>query len=707
MNNDFIWTEEKYQQNINPVKQYIDQAATFLSIQRGINKEEASKFVVQTLKDKEVSRFSDPPVVFFERDENWIKNLKTGTLSGYLKSAINNQEVIVPTLTTYVSPNVEQSLVSVFMKRNAGRRGVLKKKAQVEEQRGNSELAYQYNNLQDNAKRNNNSLSGSMAAAGSIFENPTGHNTLTSITRSMSSISNALNEKMISGNRHYMDPDTAINNMTVIAQTMDEEAVNFCIEHYKLHVPTPEEIGEIVKKSADKYWRDRRHINVIVEYASKMTPAQRTAFAYTQDLFHVRKLNPDFMVNFINDFAKPDTTFMFDDPAGYIDSIDPLIANYAHQIFISKLRGADKDRRAWKPELVLAVAQACATIVRAIAKYKAFIDAFLVVKSLPCETAYINQMSRESVVLSDTDSTMFSVDEWVIWYFGDLLFNDFAFAVSGSIMFVSTQLIAHAMALLSANMNVARDKLFVLAMKPEFVFPVFAQTPVAKHYFASMSVKEGAVYEENKYEIKGVHLKSSAVTYEIVGASQNEMRGVLDDVEKGLKLDQYKYVSRVADLERAITESIRNGESRYLKRIYIKTPSSYSKGPTESPYRFHTLWNQVFGPSYSDVDEAPYVALKLPMLTESKKKMNDWIDGFEDRTLADRYRKYLAETGRTEIKTMYISKDYVDSYGIPREIQRAINIKKMILDLTGTDRLVLTTLGFFPKAETTLMDMGY
>lgn len=30
MSNDFIWPEEKYQQRINPVRQYIDQAAKFL-----------------------------------------------------------------------------------------------------------------------------------------------------------------------------------------------------------------------------------------------------------------------------------------------------------------------------------------------------------------------------------------------------------------------------------------------------------------------------------------------------------------------------------------------------------------------------------------------------------------------------------------------------------------------------------------------------
>lgn len=706
MSNDFIWPEEKYQQQINPVKQYIDQTSKFLSVTKGITLEKARSFIVGKLKNKETN-FKDPQITYYERNDNWVKELKQGTLSGYLKSAIDNKEVIVPTFTTYVSPDVEQSLISLFMKRNAGRRGVLKKQAQVEEMRGNKELAYQLNNQQDNAKRNNNSMSGVMAAAGSIFENPTGHNTLTSMTRSMSSISNALNERMIGGNRHYLDSEAALNNMTALITTMDVELVHQAMTKYKLAVPTADDIVRIVSRSADKYWRDPRHVKYIWDYASKMTDLERAAVAYTQDLYHIRELNPQFMRGFIEDFALWDSSIEIQDPIAFINKIDPLIANYAHQVFITDLRGQDKDRRVWKPELQMKVAQACATIERAINKYKCLIDAFLVVRTLPCTTAHINHMARESVVLSDTDSTMFAVDDWVIWYFGELQFSDLAFAVAGSIMFVSTQLIAHGMALLSANMNVARDKLFVLAMKPEFVFPVFAQTPVAKHYFCSVAVKEGGVYEENEYEIKGVHLKSSASPVEIVGAAQERMRFILDEIQAGRKLDGYAEMKRVADLERFIERSIRAGESIFLKKMFIKTAASYAKGPEESPYRYHVLWNEVFAPSYSSVEEPPYLVLKFPMLTETKSKMAAWISSFEDKGLADRYVKYLQKVGKTEIKTMYISKDYVESYGIPKEILRAVDIKRVILDLTVIDRMVLETIGIKPKFETLISEMGY
>ena len=94
MSSDFLWPEEKYVQRVNPVQQYIQQAGKFLSIQRGISEEEAQLFVKNTLRDKSVSKFEDPAVLFFERDRNWVRSLRMalcqdtlGLLSKTMKSS--------------------------------------------------------------------------------------------------------------------------------------------------------------------------------------------------------------------------------------------------------------------------------------------------------------------------------------------------------------------------------------------------------------------------------------------------------------------------------------------------------------------------------------------------------------------------------------------------------------------------------------------
>lgn len=710
MSSDFLWAPEEYVQRINPLSQYVEQGSHFLSTMNGIPLEEAKEFIGNELKSGRVRTFKDPEMVFFERDENYVKTLKRGSLMGYIKDAINKGEVIVPTLTTYVNGATEESLVSKFMKRNAERRGVLKKQAQVEEARGNHVLAYNLNMDQDNAKRNNNSMSGSMAALGSIFENPTGHNTLTSMTRTMSSLSNALNERMIGGNRHYFECDTAINNMTAIITTMDVDAVKRAIEKYGLVIPTPAQVAAVVKKSADQYWRDRRHIDRVEQFAKTMSGAQRAAVVYTQDIYHVRELNPQFMRQLIDDFSLADYNDDIGDPLTYLQGVakkEPLVFNYAPQVHAYKLKGADKDLSKWDPAIVREVAYSASAIIKSVEKYKDFIRAFLVVRTLPCSTGYIDTMARKSVVLSDTDSTMFSVDEWVIWYFGELTFEERAFGVAGCVMFIATQLIAHAMAVFSANMNVARDKLFVLAMKPEFMFPVFAQSPVAKHYFCSVFIKEGAVFAKNKYEIKGVHNKSSASPVTIVKPAQDRMENTLEVIQAGKKLNGNELVTEVANIERKIYASLMAGEPEFYKTMFIKQHTSYVLPPEKSMYRFFDLWMQVFAPSYKRVDAPPYTVMKVPLTTTSRAKTNAWIARMEDRGLADRLSKWLADTGRKELPTFYISMDLVESFGMPKEITDVIDTKKIILDLTVINRMYLETIGFRPKVATLITEMGY
>lgn len=148
--------------------------------------------------------------------------------------------------------------------------------------------------------------------------------------------------------------------------------------------------------------------------------------------------------------------------------------NYVHQVCMTECRGIGKDYTKFsKPEYAHTVATTYQLIKHAILDYKDFINVFFLT-SLPASTAYIPNMIRRTVVLSDTDSTIFSVDEWVKWYFGNYRFTDEGFAVAGSIMYIATQCIAHCLAIFSANMGVAKNKIFKLAMKPEFVFPVFA-----------------------------------------------------------------------------------------------------------------------------------------------------------------------------------------------------------------------------------------
>lgn len=708
MTNVFLKPAEYYQRRIDPVSQYVDQSAFYLSKMSGKELTTCRQYIVNGLKGKKFHGARDPIVEHFERNDFGDRDKKETTLTRYIGSTVQNGQILVPTFTTYKPTSEERSLLSEFIGRNVKRRASAKHESATAEAEGNLHLAAAKNNEQANMKTYNNSMSGAFAAEGSVLQNPTGHNTLTSITRSMASVGNALNEKIIAGNRHYRNPDVTLYDILAVASTMDRELVTQCVSHFNLHLPTTSEVIETIRWSTDQfYWKDIKAMADIQAFVDKLEPIEKAAFVYSQDLYHVAKYNPQFMRTFLEDFAKKEIDPTIEDPYAYMKKVDGLIINYAHQVCMSEVKGKGTDHKKMDKDIVQLVASVSKNIIQMVQKYKLFIDAFFLTKLVPSGTAYIPSMVRRVVVLSDTDSTMFSVDGWVSWYFGELIFSDRAFAIAGAVMFFSTQCIAHCLAILSANIGVEREKIFTLAMKPEFVFPVFAQTNVAKHYFTFILVKEGAVYEKLKPEFKGQVLRNSAAPGSIVKAAQDKMQEILYTVMKNEKLSIMAEVKEVADLERKITSSLLNGETEFFKKSKVKEPTAYALGPLRSMYQHHVFWEMVFQPKYGPIAPPPYSVIKLPTSLTTPSGTKKWLDELADQELAKRFRAWMEMHNKKKLPTIYLSLDYVEGFKIPMEITSVINVKKILLDLTGMRRMILETMGYQTKAEWVLSELGY
>jgi len=395
-----------------------------------------------------------------------------------------------------------------------------------------------------------------------------------------------------------------------------------------------------------------------------------------------------------------------DDPVKSIRSTDELIVNYVHQVCITEVRGIGKDYSKISHDAACTVAATCANVVSILEEYQGFIRAFFLSKNLPCSVAYIRDIVRRTVVLSDTDSTMFSCDEWALWYFNDLKFDDEAFAVSGSVMFMATQCISHNLAIYSANINVERSKLHKAAMKPEFVFPVFSLTSVAKHYYTYVFIKEGSVYKEYEKEVKGVHLKNSASPKVVIEDAQNQMEAIMQTVLDGKKISLTEQIIHVLDLEKTILEDIRTGGTTYLGRLTIKDAGSYKGTPESSNYRYHLVWEELFVPKYGFQAVTPYKAVKIPTLLDTKARLLAWAQRLEDKSFGERVINWMTRTGRKDLNTIYLPLDFVSSHGLPIELMSAIDADSLLLAHTKSHRMVLESLGYFPKRDLPLIRMA-
>ena len=693
--NVFLKEAKDYTRDISPIPTYMEQTSFYLSKMSGKDIEVCKKLAMSQLsKDAQTV---DPIVTFHRRDEYGDKAMDTSTLSSYIRETIANNELLAPTMTTYINASKRKSFLVDFIDSNVKNRSRAKKEAFKAEAEGKKDLFINKNNEQANLKTYNNSLSGAFATDSSVLFNPSAHSTLTSTIRTVSSLGNSSNEKVVSGNRHYFNPDVTLYNIISLASSTDREAIDYLVNEGQLVYPTVQDTIDCIKYSSDLYWRREQDFSVITAFIEKLDPVERASVVYTGDLYHVRKYNDKFVRDLVTKLGTKVTGQTVEDPITYIRSSDEQIVNFAHLVCMKEVRGKGKDYEKMPIEDVQTLACTIRNISSTLVANRKFIETIFLTNNVPCSTAHIRSMLRRTVVLSDTDSTMFSVDEWVEWYYGELIFTDEAYGISAVIMFLATQAISHLLAIFSTNINVSEDKLTTLAMKPEFAFAVFFQSSVSKHYFTSTDVKEGNVFDVSKIEIKGVHLKNSAAPRTIVKQAHERMQFLIDKIKANEKISLTEELAYVANLEKEITDSLHRGETTYFKLSKVKLPEAYSNEPERSPYVHHMFWLTVLAPKYGHIEEPPYSVIKIPTTLNNKTSLARWVSSIEDKDLASRLQGYLVKLNKTSLPTIYISIEYAQAFGVPEEIKPIIDTKRIILDLSNINRMILESIGYFPK----------
>lgn len=698
IDNIFIKNPNEYIRDIDPLKDYFIQMSNFISVSMSMPLEEAKKKVKEIIK----KRLVNPTVKHFFRGDNGDRIVENTPLLNYINSNIKEGDILTPTFTTYMHPRKKRSMLSEFTETNVKIRNVSKAEARKAKAKEQLDLYEHFNSEQNNKKTWNNSMSGAFGQEGSILYNPTAHSSLTSMTRTVASLANSNNEKMLAGNRHYLTQIDTLNNCIYIATKCNVEKINHVLRKFNLHVPTVEDTLTVIRRSADIYWLDEKFtIKYLRPYLNTLQPEQLAAICYTSDLYQVKSFNDDFtrrLLERLSSRVSSDNK----DPSVVSDvyKIDGDIRNFAHAIWFHEVKGFGTDYELMHEKGIAAsILATCLNIAETLQHYKDFVQAFLVSDIMPHVTNKIRNMARRTVVISDTDSTCFSLDHWVIWYAGEFSITPKNIAVASAVAYMTTQMIAHLLAMFSANMNVEKKSLFVLSMKNEFLWTVHLPTEVSKHYAALTVMKEGSVYKTMELELKGVHLKNSATPVNLTKDASDLLMSILTSVHNNEKVKLMDIIDRMVTIENVIEESIIvKNETVYFKKSKIKDKTAYSLDETKSPYQKHTLWRMVFEPKYGEIPAPPYDVIKIPTTVDRRRKLSEWLGGL-DTDIASRLTTWATDFGKENIPTVYLSEDYVKSNGIPSEIVKIIDIKRIILDLTMQHRMILMSLGVMLDSE--------
>lgn len=705
MLNIFFKPKDQYTATLDPINNYLDQTAKYISVLKNISLEEAKE------KSKIIFKkyFKDKNIKYFYRKENGDREIRIDSLLNYILSAIQEKRILAPTFTTYISSDEKKSILSEFISENVKKRSIAKKESQKAKAEGNTILAEAKNNEQNMMKIYNNSLSGAFAQEACILYNPTAHSTLTSITRTITSMANANNEKLIMGNRYYPRGIDVLNNIVYITTYLDVESIKNAIHKYNLHLPSVEETVNVLKYSSDLYFSDRKfYQEKIIPYLEKLSPYELAGICYVGDLYHLRQFNSNFIKDLLCQLIqKVEIEENIPDVVSKLKNFDEYIVNFVHGIFFNKVKGYGKDYEKMK-EAGFASSLYCTAlnIEKIFFKYKDFFNAFFMQDILPSNSFRLTNMLRRTVVLSDTDSSCLALDDYIKWWNNDdFIINDESIGLTSCLSYIASQSIIHILSIISKNMNISEENLNVLGLKNEFLWTMHMPMPVSKHYMAYTVMQEGNVYKEPSMEIKGVHLKNSAAPKHLIKDAEKLVENIFQSLSNNTKVSLNDIINKIKNIEKDIEQNVFKGSIIYLKRSKIKSPEAYAlEDILKTPYSRHLFWQEVFSPKYGKIEEPPYDVIKIPTTLINQIELKKWLDSIEDNLLKDRLLNWLEKNKKKDLPTIYLNLNYTEAFGIPDEIKSIIDIKRIILDVTIQYRLILQALGLLIDEDLTISE---
>jgi hypothetical protein len=705
MSDPFIRPLDHYSRRINLINDYIEDSALYLCKMSGDPIEQCRQFVRNTIKPGGSRELTIPRVHFLQRGNNGDRSERSISFLDYLNRAFANEEIMAPTMTTYLPAKKKESLLAVYIDGNLKKRSKAKKSMFDAEMNGLEILAKTLDYQQSTFKIKNNALSGAHCSPFTPLWNKTAHSTLTSVCRTATSYANANNEKFLYGNRHYYTPDIVKTNLITIIRHSNLEKMQAAMDRWSIRHPSVDETMGCIERGSRTYWRNPDQLDIIRRLVETLSDIQRSAFVYSNDLYHLAQFNAQFVHQFLNQLASKATVPM-EDKTGIdmlVKGLDDNMNAFISILTAKELKGKNikaLKERVEKGEEPLhdygIVGSTIAQKVALIDRYTDIIDAFWVTDNLPSSVFAVPSIIRRGVLTSDTDSTIFTVQSWIEWQCGSVKFDDEAVAVSTSLVYLSSQLVRHILATLCGNMGVEPQQILRLQMKNEFYFPIFALTSRAKHYYAYRAAQEGLVFTKMKPEIKGVALRSSTISPDIIKLAHQTMFDVMDAIMRGDKLSLTNIVRRVATIEREVLEAVANGSFEYFRRTSVKEREAY-KAENGGNFQHFELWNYAFSHKYGPAPTPPYQAVSASLITDRPRQFDKWLTEMEDQDIATRIREWCKKNDRTYMGTFYMPMINLIAQGVPTEIRSIVNVRSLVAQLMESFYLILEGLGVYAR----------
>lgn len=699
----FTKNVDNYYRDYDIVKDGVEQYAIYLHKATNRPLEECRAWLIGKIKSGDIP-LHNPTVDVLRRDRSTgdreLVKLRFTNLINDIKS---RDLILSPSFTALVPSNVEQSLSAIYMVEGKAKRSEFKKKQNVAEAAGDTFHVDMYKSSQTKAKTDINSLSGVRSMPNTPLYVKSAHPILTSGCRVAVSYTNAINERMISGNRHYWSPNIVLAEITATIQTIDLAPMEAIMNRYGMVIPTVDDCMECVMRGSELEWYSIKQMDHIRSVMVNLTDIQRAAFLYASDLYHISKLNPSVVDKLLLSLSAHYSNLDALDQEDTTDYIKLL--NGPQELFLKTIIYNDisvggksisfEDLKNRDLSIYRSVNRVAKNILDVISEWDDFFYVFFMHRHMPLNISFLPEIKRRAVPGSDTDSSIFTVEDWT-----ERLTREYPdrnrVSMANAIVYLETQVVDHVVALCCGNMGIEKKNMFKIKMKNEFFFIIFSLTNNAKHYFAYQQFKDGSLLPKLTEEIKGAGLKDSKLPADVKSALKKFLTNIMDSHLYNIPVTIEDVFTDIYNVEKAISDSILSGGCEYLKRDIVKDTYSKESG---SKLIHYELWKSAFARKYGDT-VPPYRAIKIPLDLDNKSKVDGWIGGIEDKHIGGSILNWIEKMGKEKGINILLMPEYnIKSSGIPEEIRGIVNVRGLQREMMMPFYMALESLGLFLKGK--------
>lgn len=658
----------------------------------GSTQEQREAYLNKVIKE----RMKSPIIKFREYEEEGRPVTKELPLHVFWTRVVKNN-IFTPSGSVYMRPEVKESRLRISIRKGIENRNKFKKIYLEQREAGNKREEEFYDNKQQSEKVANNSVIGSQNTLYSATSSRPNFNSVTSVSRMCVKQGYTFSERFMAANILLLSEDDVI---TYCQQHLIHADPRYkeILSRYNLTIPSVEDVVQYFMTNLRKY-KYRPNIEIVKDYISYLEDEERAFVYYAGCLINLCQKNDQVMRDMFDEILNFENISYDDIDLKNGPKYDKALVNMLlvteHEDFgyhpETKKKLTLADAITLNPDGAKKFTAKVRHVTSVYAKHQDFFKVLITQNVTTLNLHRSEQMGREVVPISDTDSNVFTTQNFVGWYCDGKMFSRKAEQSSSQVVYLVTKSVRHFLGFLCRGGQVAPEDTLNIEMKNEFSIPVMVMSLIAKHYIMWSDNQEGKVLPEIRLDLKGVQLRNSAVPKFIRDRFKKYLDTFYTTLTQHGDIDRNDLLKDPADLETFLYKKLSSGDATMLPNTSINNKEDY-KIPSASSYYYYELWQHVFAPVFGDMP-IPGKGYKVYLhngkrFTKTPRLMKIIED--YDPQMYKRLVSYLAETEKKDL-AYFIIPQFFDK--TPDLFLKLMDMRRTINDNMRSYYVFLESLG--------------